>query len=348
MSTKSRKPAARVFVIYGNAGGVRLLLVPALLFFALLFFAPCNAARAVAQSGGHMLFGDLQVEEGGVAVPKALSLTVILYTEAGISVGRQNVPNNGRYRFMDLPNGIYYLAVEFEGSEAARVRVEVQSPFKNDFRQDIQMEWRGAPAVVKAGNVSAADFYKRAPASQKLYDRAGEAMSAKKYADASALLLQIVGADAQDYQAWTELGTALYAQDKYNEAETAYRRSIEVKPAFAQTYLNLARLRMKQKNYDGAIEILNKAVVLQPPSADANFLLGEAYLQIKKGSKAVPHLEEAARFGRADAHLRLATLYNAVGMKDRAAAEYEQFLSKKPDHPDRRKLEQYIKENKKK
>ena len=88
--------------------------------------------------------------------------------------------------------------------------------------------------------------------------------------------------------------------------------------------------------------------MLPSPSADANFLLGESYLQLKKGSKAVPYLEEAARLGRADAHLRLATLYNAVGLKDRAADQYEQYLAKKPDSPDRKKLEDYIKENKKK
>jgi hypothetical protein len=49
----------------------------------------------------------------------------------------------------------------------------------------------------------------------------------------------------------------------------------------------------------------------------------------------------------ADAHLRLGTLYNAVGMKDKAASEYEQFLKKKPDYPDKKKLQDYIATNKK-
>jgi ribosomal protein S18 len=34
-------------------------------------------------------------------------------------------------------------------------------------------------------------------------------------------------------------------------------------------------------------------------------------------------------------------------MKDRAAAEYELFLTKKPDYADKKKLQQYISENKK-
>jgi len=34
-------------------------------------------------------------------------------------------------------------------------------------------------------------------------------------------------------------------------------------------------------------------------------------------------------------------------MKDKAALEYEQFLKKRPDYQDRKKLEKYIAENKK-
>jgi Tfp pilus assembly protein PilF len=62
----------------------------------------------------------------------------------------------------------------------------------------------------------------------------------------------------------------------------------------------------------------------------------------------VTYLTEAAKLGKADAHLRLATLYNAVGMKDKAVLEYEEFLKKKPDFADRKKLEQYIEANKSK
>jgi Tfp pilus assembly protein PilF len=51
--------------------------------------------------------------------------------------------------------------------------------------------------------------------------------------------------------------------------------------------------------------------------------------------------------GMADAHLRLAALYNAVGMKDKAAAEYEEFLKKRPDDPEKQQLQAYITANKK-
>ncbi|MFL6282872.1 MAG: tetratricopeptide repeat protein [Pyrinomonadaceae bacterium] len=311
---------------------------------AVLLFA--LAAVAHAQNSGQILYGDLRVDESKAEEHTPLSFDIILYSDSGSVVGRQAIPNGGRYRFMNLGNGWYTLAVEVEGSEVARMRVQVMSTFNTDFRQDIALQWRvrgaGRPASVSA------DAYKRTSSNQKLFDRAAEAMSASKYADAAALLEQLVASDAKDYEAWTELGTAHISQQHADEAEKAYLSASNAKPTYAPALLNLGRLRVMEKKYDAAVEVLLKAVALQPPSADADFLLGECYLQLKKGSKAVPYLEEAARLGRADAHLRLATLYDHAGLKDRAAAEYEQYLTKKPDSPDRKKLEEYIKENRKK
>jgi tetratricopeptide (TPR) repeat protein len=310
---------------------------------ALFAFALAAAARA---QGGQILYGDLRVDESKAEGPRPLSFDVILYSDAGGVVGRQAVANGGRYRFMNLGNGWYYLAVEVEGREVARVRVQVVSTFKTDFRQDIALAWR-APAAGRPSSVPA-DAYKRTSAGQKLFERATEAMDAGKYADAAVLYRRLVDADAKDYQAWTELGTAYVSQQNAAEAEKAYMSAAEAKPTYAPALVNLGRLRVMEKNFEGGVEVLAKAVALPSPSADADFLLGECYLQLRKGSKAVPYLEEAARLGRADAHLRLATLYDHAGLKDRAAAEYEHYLSKKPDSPDRKKLEDYIKANKKK
>jgi len=55
----------------------------------------------------------------------------------------------------------------------------------------------------------------------------------------------------------------------------------------------------------GAVDTLNEAVKLQPTNAEVNYLLGEAYLQLKKGSKAVLYLYEALKLEpikMADAH----------------------------------------------
>jgi Flp pilus assembly protein TadD len=312
---------------------------------------PVEGAHGNTNTGGHILYGDVKVDESKASGVTRLSYDVILYNLSRVPVARQTVTSNGRYRFNNLPSAIYDLVVESENTEVTRIRVELVSPLPLDQRQDINLELRASVpgASVKPGSVSAEDYYKRVPANQKLFDKAQAATDGKKYAEAAAMFNELLKNDPQDFQAWTELGTVYLIDQKGSEAEKAYAKAIEVRPKFFLALMNLGRLRMMEKNYEGAISPLTAAIEVKPTSADANFYLGEAYLQIKKGSKAVGYLNQAIKLdpiGRADAHLRLAALYNAAGMKDKAAVEYEEYLKKKPDYPDAKKLRQYIEANK--
>ena len=268
-------------------------------------------------------------------------------------LGRQTVTNNSRYRFLDVANGRYDVVVEVEGSEVARVRVLVQSAYKTDFRQDIHLEWQAnAPQRQRAKpqTVSASDFYERAGRNKSLFERAQRLLDKRQYREAASLLNEIVSNDPADFQAWTELGTAHLIGGDTAEAEKAYRRAIHERPTFALALLNLGRVLINQKRYPESIDALRSAVQARPDSADSHFLLGDTYLKVKLGSKAVPHLTEALRLdpnGKAEAHLLLAALYDGAGLKDRAASEYKQFLAKRPDYRDRKKLERYIAEHRK-
>ncbi|MGH9959911.1 MAG: tetratricopeptide repeat protein [Pyrinomonadaceae bacterium] len=327
---------------------------PALFFLLLTATSLLSTSQEVIAQGpgGHTLFGDFKVDETGSTDIKPMSYDIILYTQGGRVVARQTVTNNGRYRFLEVSSGEYNLVVESENSEVARIRVTLASPMRSDFRQDILMEWRSNSAGAK-GNasrvVSVAEDYQRKPANRMLFDRAGEAAQRKDYERAVSLLRQILSGDENDFEAWTELGTALLGQKKEDDAEKAYVAALKLQPAYVLALVNLGRLRLHRKNFEVAVETLSRAVKIQPRSATANYYLGEAYLQIKKGSLAVIHLNAALKLdpiGKADAHLRLAALYNAAGVKARAADEYEQFLKKKPDYPNKDKLQQYIRENK--
>jgi tetratricopeptide (TPR) repeat protein len=322
------------------------ILRPALV---LAFLLLSLSGKTLAQGGRtYMVYGDFKVDESkaGGLVPQ--SFDIILYSTASSRTwGRQTVTNNGRYRFPDVPEGEYDIIVEVENSEVARLHITL---LRQEVRQDIALEWTARNSGKKTGAVSVVDFYERPASNKKRFEKAEEAINKKDYSQAVTVLRQVLSDDPKDYQAWTELGTVYLMQQESGEAEKAYQRAVEEKPTFLQALINLGRLRLAQKNFDGAVEILDQAVQAQPQSADANYYLGEAYLQIKKGSKAVVYLNEAIRLdpsGKADAHLRLAALYNAVGMKAKAATEYEEFLKVKPDYPDKKKLQQYITENKK-
>ena len=325
---------------------LQLLLTVSLLVFSGV--ASGQGISPIRERGMHTLYGDIKVESSDPeSAKKSMAFEVQLYIINGTIVDRQTVPRDGRYRFMDLRNGEYEVVVNFENTEVARTRVRVEAVYKNDFRQDIVLELRTDAKGGRPGTVSAADFYKRTTTNEKLFLNLKRATDEKRYDEAIAGLQQLLAADPKDFQAWSELGTVFLLSEKPDDSEKAYLRSIAERPTFFLAHLNLGRLRSLRKNFEGAIEPLSEAVKIQPDSADANYYLGEAYLQVKKGSKAVPYLNEAAKLGRPEAHLRLAVLYDAAKLKDRAAAEYEQFLQKRPDYADRKKLQQYIADNKK-
>ena len=321
---------------------------PTLHLLVLLGLMALVAPPTMSQSG-YTLWGDVKVDDSKAATPGPSTVTIVLYDQSTRIVGRQTIGARGRYRFTNLRPGEYDIAVEAEGGEITRVRLYLIGSNNSDFRQDFEFEWKDKPAARKnnTGIVSAADFYERSSTNKSLFEKAHAAVEKKDYANAVKLLSQIVENDPNDFQAWSLLGTLYLTQEKSEQAENAYLKAIEVKPTYAVPLVNLGKLRMSQKRYEEAVDLLTRAVELQPQSPDANLLLGEAYLHEKKGSKAIPYLNEAAKLGRIEAHLDLAWLYNAAGLKDKAVVEYEELLKKKPDYPDRKKLEQYINENKK-
>ena len=327
------------------------LLLFAILLFCASAFAQFPDRRTQLGTGGgdYIVFGDVLVDEGKAPRAKPLVYEIVLNNAGGLIAGRQNVSAGGRYQFINLVAGQYELVVLLDHEEVARTRVEIlPGPAQERIRQDINLAWKSEGGT-KPGSISAADFYKRSANNEKLFVKAKEATDQKRYDDSITTLEELVAADPHDFQAWTELGTVYLFKQNYDESEKAYVKSVTERPAFFLGQMNLGRLRALRKNFEGAIEPLTAAVNINAASADANYYLGEAYLQIKKGSKAVGYLNQAIKLdpvGKADAHLRLATLYNAVGMKNKAAIEYEEFLKKKPDYHESKKLREYIEANK--
>ncbi|HEX8185686.1 MAG TPA: tetratricopeptide repeat protein, partial [Blastocatellia bacterium] len=213
-----------------------------LLLFAMSFIVTLPwGATAAQRGGGHTVFGDFKVDESKVGGIKPETFHLVLYSSGGHPISRQMVTNNGRYRFFNLANGEYYISVEVENSEVARILLRLAEVEKTEIRRDIALEWQGSPgdkAQNKAATVSAADLYNRSGANKTLLRNAEEAIKRKNYDQAVSMLNEIVTADQKDYGAWTELGTVYFMQEKFNDAEKAYRRALQEQPSFQLALLN--------------------------------------------------------------------------------------------------------------
>ncbi|HEU4507074.1 MAG TPA: tetratricopeptide repeat protein [Pyrinomonadaceae bacterium] len=328
-----------------------IFVIALVLFWQSLSYAqlPPNSSQPGAGTRrSFTLFGDLKVDESQASEPANVTFDVILYTRGNEVFARQRVGNGGRYRFNNVFNGDYYLAVELDSAEIARMPIMIPANAVEHIRQDLEFRWKGSAASAP-GVVSAADNYNRSSQNRALYQRATQEIKNKNFTQAAATLRSVVEADPKDYPAWTDLGMVYFIEKKYDEAEKSYASAIAAKADHVPALVSLGRVRIAAKNNEGAVEALEAALKADPKSAMANYFLGEAYLALKKGSKAVGYLNEALRLdpvGMADAHLRLGSLYNLAGYKDRAALEYEQFLQKKPDYAERKRLEEYIQANK--
>ena len=332
-------------------------IIPLLPLLFVMILSTSSGAQTIPSRRGdsttetNILFGDFKVSGGTSSQRKPETFHLILYHTSGNVLARTTVSNPGRYRFPSVPNGIYDLVVEVENRELTRMRLTIQEVRKTDIQRDLSLQWSDAESSAGTQPRAASlDEYSRSASNQTKYEQALADSKNKNNDAAVELMKQIVTEDPKDYVVWTELGTVQFRQEKLSDAEKSYRKALDAKPSYIVALMNLGKLQIAQKNFEAAIETLTRVVTAQPNSADANHYLGESYLQVKKGSKAVVYLNEAIKLdpmGKADIHLRLATLYNGAGMKDKAAAEYEIFISKKPEYPEKKKLEDYIKANKK-
>lgn len=279
--------------------------------------------------------------------------TIFVYLRnGGAQLDKYQTNDKGYWYFLKSPIDGHALTFEVDGMEIGRSIIA--SGGSNRFRQDIEVDWvqvKGAATGASAkpsGVVSARDIYQRSADADKAFEAASAANRSGKADEALKLFNDIVARDEKDHNAWMQIGAIHYGAKRFDDARAAYAKALALKPDYFLANLNMGRLELSQKNYEPAIAVLVKAVEVEPKSADANHLLGEAYLQNKKGSLAVGFLNKAIELApveKAELHLRLAALYNAVGLKDRAALEYKAFLEKVKEHPDRKKLEQYVRDN---
>ena len=298
-----------------------------------------------AQTRGHVLWGDFVIDMSRAPPGSPQTFQLVLTRIPGRVVDRQTVGSRDRYRFHGVSNGEYLLTIEVDHREILSMPLSIREFRPTDIPRHLSLQWSDLSG--QSVDTSAL-MYARKAANQKRLDKAQGAMQKNDLKTAVILLQEVVDSDPQDYEAWTDLATCRFRQDKLSAAVEAYQNALSANPDYFIAQFNQGKVELARKNFSAAVESLARAVEMEVKSAEAHYFLGEAYLGDRKGSKALGHLETAIRLDpekMADAHLRIAALYNAAGLKGRAAAQYREYLRKQPDSPNRRPLEEYIRQH---
>lgn len=313
-------------------------------------FAQTDELRAATglpiQIGQPAIFGRITIT--GIGKDELKPVVFVSLLEGGTQLGRMQMNDAGYYYFLASPRGTATLVFEINSNEVGRMVVAGAPGVNRNIRQDVTLDWHEFRQRSSTGVISAKENYPRDAANAKTFDQAMQHVSEKSYDKAMPLLEGIVTKDPKDYVVWTEMGTMYFKSNSLDNAEACYFKAIELKKDYFVALLNLGKLYFSRKQFDNAVLVLSNAVKSKADSADAHHYLGESYLQLKKGSLAVPSLNEAIRLApseKADLHLRLASLYDAAGLKGKASVEYKRFLEKRPDHPEKAQLQKYIADN---
>lgn len=113
------------------------------------------------------------------------------------------------------------------------------------------------------------------------------------FADSATHLRVAVEEKTDDPYAHYLFGLALWKSGQLDEAEGALVRSTTLNDQSIKTWINLARVRLDRREFDGALEAADRATALDPGSSDALHQRGRALDGLNRGDEAVLTLEQA-------------------------------------------------------
>lgn len=136
-----------------------------------------------------------------------------------------------------------------------------------------------------------------------------------------------------DAEVHSNLGHALKALGRLDDAAASYRRALEVKPDLAEVHNNLGNILKAQGTLDDAAQSYRRAVQIKPDFAVAHSNLGNVLTELGQlHDAAASHRRALAiRPDYAEAHCNLGNVLTNLGQLDDAVASYRRALATKPD-----------------
>ncbi|HEX5109072.1 MAG TPA: tetratricopeptide repeat protein [Vicinamibacterales bacterium] len=283
----------------------------------------------------------------------------------------------GEFLFQGLPSGDYVITASKDGvGTASQMYMVTSNSAKEKLTFDLRPETKAptpaaaaaAAAVVTNPTLEAirrgvnvpsnanAEAKKEAAAVQATATAALDAQKAGQHEEAISKFNEVLGKVPGCSDCYVYIGTSYYELKKYAEAETALKKSIEVKPT-VEGYTQLARTYNTQKKFDLAAEASSKAADLAnnvsvpaaapgaaggaaaaaapAPSANSETLYNQGVILWNSGkyAEAKERFDAAVKAnpGNAAAQYQLGMANLNLGQLPAARAAFEAYLKAEPD-----------------
>jgi tetratricopeptide (TPR) repeat protein len=125
-------------------------------------------------------------------------------------------------------------------------------------------------------------------------------------------------------RAHNQMGNALAAVGRHDEAFTHFEEAVRLKPAYADGQFNLATAYLRRGHLPEALARFEETLRLKPDYVDANINYGISLMQSGRAAEAVPVFQNALRIkpGNATAHNNLGIAFAQTGRLEQAIAHF--------------------------
>ncbi|MDY6987704.1 MAG: tetratricopeptide repeat protein [Thermodesulfobacteriota bacterium] len=153
-----------------------------------------------------------------------------------------------------------------------------------------------------------------------------------KYKDVEALWRDTVSKNPKAWVAHNNLGTALLAKEKFEEAAVHCFQALRMNPGHAKVHCALGTALAGVGRLEEAVTHLSNGLALNPNLADAHYDVGRALSALGRLEEAVEHFSEALRLapGLGQAHADLGIALAQKGRLDEAMEHFAQAAQIEP------------------
>lgn len=257
---------------------------------------------------------------------------ISLVFACSLNIDSQQIPAGPVY---SPPGTIPIVNVGGNYMEAQFARLEFAQKLLDEQRRQNEEAQKLKNQLLESGTISALDLEAPRNAIAE-FNKASELLKQQKVKEAAAHLQKAVANYPKFVSAHNDLGIAYQELEEPEKAKKEFEVASKLDDKFAESFLNLGKLALAEKDFSRAESNLKKAAVLRP--TDAKTLMTLAYAQ--NGIHEYHHaIDTAVRVhglrhaGMANVHYVAAASAIALKDFDVAQRELELFLKEDPTNP---------------
>jgi len=240
--------------------------------------------------------------------------------------------SRGSFRIEDLEAGNYRLIFAVPDLGSMEKRVEVR-PESADNEGKIRIEFEFTP---EGDTVEPVEREKISSKAARAFEKGAEEFNKGNGKKAFEEFEEAVNEDDHYAEAWEHMGIIRHSEDRLDEAEEYFRKSIEIDPNSFRALADLGTILLLKGDPAGAKELYERAILIRPNDPQPRTQMGMALFQLEEFSRALEHLAIAKTIDPehfSQPQILAAEIFRIIGDREGVVAELNDFLKHFPDDP---------------